>query len=207
MSISKNEAGKLGYLASKAKQEENKQKRIEEYYKNPTRCLFCNKELDYKHRHNKFCDQSCAASYNNSRYHTKSENRNCIVCNKQLKSTQLKYCCKECESKSKKLSRFKKRILDNGDIVNCSEQTARRIAKDWLEEHNGHKCEMCGNSKWLGKPILLIADHIDGDPTHNNINNFRLICSNCDATLDTYKNKNKNKSKRTNRKKYYASIS
>lgn len=204
MNISKSEAGKLGYLASKAKQEENKRKRIEEYYKNPTRCLFCNKELDYKHRHNKFCNKSCAASFNNS---LRTEVKHCTVCNKQLKSTQLKYCCKKCENKSKRLSRFKKHILNNGDIVNCSEQTARRIAKDWLEEHNGHRCEICGNIEWLGKPILLIADHIDGDPSHNNINNFRLICSNCDATLDTYKNKNKNKSKRINRKKYYASIS
>ena len=71
--------------------------------------------------------------------------------------------------------------------------------KDYLEEKYGHKCMICGNSEWLGKPILLIADHIDGDPTHNNINNFRIICSNCDATLETYKNKNKNKKKRLNR--------
>ena len=99
--------------------------------------------------------------------------------------------------------KIKRHVLENGDIVNCSELTARRVAKAYLEEYNGHKCEICGNSEWLGKPILLIADHIDGDPTHNNIYNFRLICSNCDATLDTYKNKNKNKSKRTNRKKYY----
>lgn len=207
MAISKSEAGKLGWLASKAKQEENKQKRIENYYKNPTKCLFCGKELDYNHRHNKFCDQSCAASYNNSRYHTKSENRNCIVCNISLTKTQTKYCCKECENKSKRLSRFERHILSNGDIVNCTEQTQRRIAKDYLEEKFGHKCMICNNSEWLGKPILLIADHIDGDPTHNNINNFRLICSNCDATLDTYKNRNKIKGKRKNRKKYYASIS
>ena len=127
----------------------------------------------------------------------------CEYCKKEFvrkPSLKSKYCCKECENNNKRLMRFKKHIMNNGDIINCSELTARRIAKDYLEEKNGHKCMICGNSEWLGKPILLIADHIDGNPTNNNINNFRIICSNCDATLDTYKNKNKIKNKRTNRK-------
>ena len=47
MKISKSEAGKLGYLASKETQEKRKQERIDEYYKNPSRCLFCKKELAY----------------------------------------------------------------------------------------------------------------------------------------------------------------
>ena len=200
MTISKSEAGKLGYLASKKSQEKNKKERINNYYKNPTKCLCCEKELDYDHRHNKFCDQSCAAKYNNPK---KTKKRFCVCCNNVLKESQKKYCCKECENKNKRLLRYKKHILDNGDIIGCCEQTARRIAKDYLEEKFGHKCAICGNSEWLGKPILLIADHIDGDPSNNNINNYRLICSNCDATLDTYKNKNKNKQKRTYRKKYY----
>lgn len=207
MAISKSDAGKLGYLASKATQEKQKQERIEKYNKNPNICLFCSKELDYEHRHNKFCDQSCAAKYNNASKVKKI--RTCIVCDTILKPTQSKYCCKKCENINKRLLRFKNHILKNGDIIGGNEYTCRRIAKDYLEEKFGHKCMICGNSEWLGKPILLIADHIDGDPTHNNINNFRIICSNCDATLDTYKNKNKNKSKRTYRKKYYnkASIS
>lgn len=200
MTISKSEAGRLGYLASKKTQEKQKQERIDRYHKNPSRCLFCKKELDYKHRHNKFCDQSCAAKYNNS---LKVEIKYCLTCNKQLKFTQTKYCSKECEIKNRHLHRYDQHMLANGDIVNCCEQTARRIAKDWLEEHNGHKCEICGNTEWLGKPILLITDHIDGNPTHNNIHNFRIICSNCDATLDTYKNRNPIKNKRKWRKKYH----
>ncbi len=202
MKISKSEAGRLGWLASKKTQEKKKQQRIDEYYKNPSKCLSCGGLLDYNHRHNKFCDQSCAATYNNKK--RIKEKRFCIVCGKELKKrSQKKFCCKECENKNKRLSTYNKHILCNGDIVGCCEQTARRIAKDYLEEKYGHKCAICGNSEWLEKPILLIADHIDGNPANNNINNFRLICSNCDATLDTYKNKNKNKSKRTYRKKYY----
>ena len=182
MKLTQSEYGRLGWLASKATQEKKKQIRIENYNKNPSTCLYCGKCLDYKHRHNKFCDQSCGAKYNNSKRP------------------------KKIKEKTKRLSRFEKHILENGDIINCTEQTARRIAKDYLIKHNGHKCMICGNSEWLGHPILLIADHIDGDPTNNNINNFRIICSNCDATLDTYKNKNRNKKKRINRKKYYTPL-
>ena len=201
MILSKSEAGKLGWLASKTTQKKKKQQRIEEYYKNPTICLCCGKTLNYKHRHNKFCGKSCSASYNNVKTKKKnSEIKTCIVCGKELHKHQVKYCCKECEIKNKKVVRFENHISDNGDIVGCTEYTARRIAKDYLEEKYGHKCMICGTSEWLGKPILLISDHIDGDPTHNNINNFRIICSNCDATLDTYKNKNKIKKKRFNRK-------
>ena len=84
--------------------------------------------------------------------------------------------------------------------LNCGKEIfdKKRKTKKYLIEKYGHKCDICGNTHWLGKPILLIADHIDGDATNNSINNIRLICSNCDATLDTYKAKNK--STRTNRK-------
>lgn len=176
MKLNKSQAGRLGWLASKATHEQNKHKRVEEYYKNPNKCLFCDNALNYEHRCNKFCNQSCAAKYNNHK------------CPKRTKKTK------------KKLTRFEKYISENGDIVGCSEITARRVAKDYLIKHNGHKCMICGTSEWLGKPILLIADHIDGNPTHNNIQNFRIICSNCDATLETYKNRNKIKNKRINRK-------
>lgn len=50
---------------------------------------------------------------------------------------------------------------------------------------------MCGTSSWLGKPIKLVCDHIDGDPYNNSLDNLRAICSNCDATLPTYKALNK----------------
>lgn len=43
-----------------------KQKRIEEYNKDPKRCLYCGKIIDYSHRYKKFCNRSCAASFNNS---------------------------------------------------------------------------------------------------------------------------------------------
>lgn len=43
----------------------NKQKRIYDYNTSPTLCKECTCALDYEHRKNKFCSNSCAALFNN----------------------------------------------------------------------------------------------------------------------------------------------
>lgn len=39
--------------------------------------------------------------------------------------------------------------------------------------------------------MSLILDHINGNNKDNRLENLRIVCSNCDATLDTYKDKNR----------------
>lgn len=53
-----------------------------------------------------------------------------------------------------------------------------------------HQCEMCGLSDWLGDPIPLELDHINGDKHDNRLHNLRIICPNCHATTDTYRGRN-----------------
>lgn len=49
------------------------------------------------------------------------------------------------------------------------------------------KCELCGQSEeWQGKRMSLILDHINGIPNDNRIENLRIVCPNCNATLDTH---------------------
>jgi hypothetical protein len=53
------------------------------------------------------------------------------------------------------------------------------------------KCELCGqNEIWNGKKISLILDHINGVWDDNRIENIRIVCPNCNATLDTHCGKN-----------------
>lgn len=63
--------------------------------------------------------------------------------------------------------------------------------KDILKKQNG-VCAICGClPEHNNKPLVFIVDHIDGHASHNNRENLRCICPNCDSQLDTYKSKNK----------------
>jgi len=60
-------------------------------------------------------------------------------------------------------------------------------------------CEMegCGQGEiWLGKRISLILDHINGVWNDNRIENLRIVCPMCNATLDTHAGKNNKRPKK-----------
>ena len=48
-------------------------------------------------------------------------------------------------------------------------------------------CELCGQGElWRGRPMGLILDHINGVRDDNRLENLRIVCPNCAATLDTH---------------------
>jgi hypothetical protein len=50
-----------------------------------------------------------------------------------------------------------------------------------------YACEGCGNTgEWLGQPITLQIDHIDGDWSDDRQENLRLLCPNCHAITTTW---------------------
>ena len=53
------------------------------------------------------------------------------------------------------------------------------------------KCEVCGLSEWLGFPIRLELDHIDGNMYNHKLENLRILCPNCHSQTETYRGKNK----------------
>ncbi len=60
---------------------------------------------------------------------------------------------------------------------------------------------MCGQGEeWNGNHMSLIIDHINGINNDNRIENLRIVCPNCNATLDTHCRGN-NTLKRINEKK------
>jgi hypothetical protein len=52
-------------------------------------------------------------------------------------------------------------------------------------------CELCGQDElWRGRRMSLILDHVNGDTSDNRLENLRVVCPNCNATLDTHCGRN-----------------
>jgi hypothetical protein len=193
------EAGRLGGLEAKKTIAKQKQQRIEEYNQDPTLCKNCEKPLPYKNRDNKFCNRSCAASYNNlgvNRHgNGKYKKKKCLNCGKETKN--LKCCSMGCY-KEYHWKQREKEVEAKGHLNDWSIQSRKR----YLLKTRPNECAICGIKEWNGKPILLIMDHIDGNSQNNNLDNLRLVCSNCDAQLDTYKSKNAGNGRHSRRERY-----
>ena len=77
-------------------------------------------------------------------------------------------------------------LVKNSTWVN-SNNLRKRLLKEGFKEH---KCECCGRSEWLGKPIALELHHVNGIKDDLRIENLIILCPNCHAFTDNYRGKN-----------------
>lgn len=176
-------------------------------------CLFCNQPLIGKYCV-KFCTKTCSVKFNNSK--RAKTFATCVNCHKdfsiypcQVKGAR-KCCSMECRKannvKLKSIPASKELIPRSEFSLKCEKINIkhtsllnfeqgllknRSVIYKILKERDGNKCSRCGISQWNNQFIRLWVDHIDGNPTNNMPQNFRLICSNCDSQSPTYSNRNK----------------
>lgn len=168
-----------------------------EYNKNPKLCLHCTLAIPYKKRiKSKFCSSACSAAHNNVK-RTK-DHGNCIQCNKKLTYKQNKFCSCKC------FGLFAENKAKNSILANtCKSKEPRNIIKKILVERDGNKCSICSMpNEWEFKPIVMILDHIDGNPENNSLTNLRLVCPNCDSQTSTFKGRNIGKGRFSRRQRY-----
>jgi HNH endonuclease len=73
-------------------------------------------------------------------------------------------------------------LVANSTYGSCS-GLRKRLIREGLK---AARCEMCGLSEWMGRPLPLALDHINGDPRDNRLENLRILCPNCHALTDTW---------------------
>lgn len=95
--------------------------------------------------------------------------------NKNLYKKQMakKFLCSEYDIESK---------LNKNTKVNSHKLRNKLIEFGYKE----NKCELCGISEWMGKPVKLQLHHIDGDHYNNELSNLQILCPNCHSMTDNF---------------------
>ncbi len=193
----RSEAGKLGYAKTQDKLKQHREDiRVatkNAYDANLPRCAFCACVLPYEKRRYKFCNRSCAASYNNQgvvRNPRKVERRtHCLRCNRPFKGAGILYCTQEC-------SHLHRQELFAENLVNGTKPLAAGsipAIRRCLIRLRGEQCEECGWSKRHSDTgrVPIEVHHVDGNFENNRVENVRLLCPNCHSLTPTFRNLNK----------------
>jgi hypothetical protein len=145
-----------------------------------TICLSCREKTSNP----KFCDRSCAATYNNrvspKRHAKKSQCKNCGA---DLPSWRV-FCSNayQCDHRFKTITlpAFFKGQVEGHTLKRCLKATTE------------YKCDHCGNpGEHQSLPLVLQLEHRDGNHSNNLPSNLGWLCPNCHSQTETFAGKNK----------------
>ena len=132
----------------------------------------------------------------------KKHKRSCLNCGNECKRVEAIYCSNTCQREYQIKQLYKKWESDGKFPIVRSLKGIR----NYLKVKKGSACSICGLETWLDKPISLSVDHIDGNSNNSKIDNFRLVCPNCDSTLPTWKGRNRGNGRKDRAEIYRAGI-
>ncbi|MFI1211993.1 HNH endonuclease signature motif containing protein [Streptomyces sp. NPDC020802] len=83
-------------------------------------------------------------------------------------------------------------ILVEDSSAHARRTPSNRLKRAMRELDIDERCAQCGiEAVWLGEPLPLEVDHIDGNWRNNRVENLRFLCPNCHSTTDTYRGRAK----------------
>ena len=162
-------------------------------------CERCSNEHDGSYASGRFCSSKCARGFATQNKRTEISRK----VSKRLQGDRRGF-CKNCKKEYIKPDRWARRRCPRcpdgrWKFVPFEELKTDASRKLRLLQERGHRCERCKETMWMGQPIPIELDHIDGHPEHNEKENLRLICPNCHAQTPTYRGANVGKHNGTKR--------
>lgn len=142
-------------------------------------CPKCSKEHEMKGR---YCSRSCS----NSRVFSDDSRKKKSDALRGRKTTRSPNSINHEARISKVKETWKQKYIDTPFDELGSHNKRRRVF-----EEQGYKCAHCGLSEWIGSPISLELDHVDGNNQNNLRDNLEGLCPNCHSMTETWRGRNK----------------
>lgn len=160
-------------------------------------CLNCDKPVELKKWKKKFCNKSCACTYNNKikpKRKRVSRLYNCTYCGNPISHAGKIYCSMKCSSLARKIKDLS---------LTTQDSTRKRI----ILEETGYICSICKITSWMEDKVPLVLDHINGNSEDNSRENLRLVCGNCNMQLPTFVARNRGNGRHYRRQRYKEGLS